>query len=146
VLRIPFVFSNGRTETVHPLRFLGCRRPQLSSAWRGRGRADHLDLTIAAGRDLVAHRAGQNNASVGSGAGILDRVAVDQESFAAKRVGAGLRRESLNGVAREEYYRGRPAGGHSSQSPFLSLYQVPRGNAFMHLATALRMMELNEGR
>src|ERR1035437_446773 len=28
----------------------------------------------------------------------------------------------------------------------LSLYQVPRRNPFMHLATALRMMELNERR
>ena len=57
------------------------------------GRTDHLDLTIAAGRDLVPHGSGQNDATVRSGPGILDRVAVDQESVAAERVGTGLRRE-----------------------------------------------------
>ena len=57
------------------------------------GRTDHLDLTIAAGRDLVPHGSGQNDATVRSGPGILDRVAVDQESVATERVGAGLRRE-----------------------------------------------------
>src|ERR1035441_6187195 len=76
-----------------------------SARW-GRGRADHLDLAIARGRDLVAHVAGQNDATERSGPGILHRVAVDQESVAAKSVGTGFRREGHNmGTVRRRVVR-----------------------------------------
>ena len=42
---------------------------------------DHLDLIIARGRDLVAHGARQNDATVRSRPGILHRIAVDQDTW-----------------------------------------------------------------
>src|ERR1017187_4848458 len=111
-----------------------------SARW-GRGRADHLDLAIARGRDLVAHVAGQNDATVRSGPGILHRVAVDQESVAAQRVGARLRREGHNmGTVRRRVVRwadaiNAPGIGPTSRTFSMSGLFLPWPNPEYPVAT-----------
>src|ERR1017187_5204075 len=81
---------------------------------------------IAAGRDLVPRSAGQNDASVRSGPGILDRVAVDQEAVAAERVRTGLRREGqyVRTMRRRVLRWANPVNALGDRSDVVNIFEI----------------------